>query len=192
MAFGYLWRAVNILHVYINTHFCNGPSCTVHTNFYCCLPVNNFWVWSKAIIKKKYLHLLYLGVLAISNRSDMPSITTAINACHFLCSVISCIIRDESLSLTDRNAACCRASPASSATGPGTDVVCLQVAEADGFLWHVTRPIYHSDIPVAHSWWDRSRKCSSGRRSERRWLQNVDERRCCHRAGKLFGTLSLQ
>lgn len=31
-----------------------------------------------------------------------------------------------------------------------SDVVCLQVTEADGFFWHVTRPIYHSDILVAH------------------------------------------
>lgn len=58
-----------------------------------------------------------------------------------------------------------------------SDVVCLQVTEADGVFWHVTRPIYHSDILVADSWWDGSRKCSSGRQSERR---RVDEYHCCH------------
>lgn len=64
----------------------------------------------------------------------------------------------------------------------GFDVICLQVTKADDFFWHVTRPIYHSDILVAHSWWDRSRKCSSGRRSEGRWIRSVDEDQCCHQA----------
>lgn len=64
----------------------------------------------------------------------------------------------------------------------GSDVVCLQVTEADGFFWHVTRPIYHSDILVTHPWWDGSRKCSSGRRSGRRWIQSLDEHHCCHQA----------
>lgn len=61
----------------------------------------------------------------------------------------------------------------------GSDVVCFQVTEADGVFWHVTRPIYHSDILVAHPWWDRSRKCSSGRQSERGC---VDEHLCCQQA----------
>lgn len=60
-----------------------------------------------------------------------------------------------------------------------SDVVCLQVTEADGVFWHVTRPIYHSDILVADPWWDRSRKCSSGRQSGRRC---VDEYHRCHQA----------
>lgn len=44
----------------------------------------------------------------------------------------------------------------------GSDLV--WVLELDGPFWHITRPIYHSDMVVAHLWWSRSRKCSSGRR----------------------------
>lgn len=61
----------------------------------------------------------------------------------------------------------------------GSDVVCLQVTEADGVVWHVTRAIYHADILVTHPWWDRSWKCSSGTQSERRC---VDKHHCCHQA----------
>lgn len=64
-------------------------------------------------------------------------------------------------------------------------MVCLQEAAVDGFFQHVIKPIYHSDTLLAHPWWERSSKCSWGRRSDRRWIQSADVTRLwpvCHSA----------
>lgn len=79
-----------------------------------------------------------------------------------------------------KNAARCRGSTGLS--GYREWSVCSWQRQPASSVWLITRPFYHSDILVPHRWWDMLRKCSSGRQSERRWIQSMGKQYCCLQA----------